>query len=35
MAEEVKDEIVEPTPTEQTPDETPVAAEPEESPVEE
>lgn len=35
MAEEVKDEIVEPTPTEQTPDETPVAAEPEASPVEE
>lgn len=35
MAEEVKDETVEPTPTEQTPDETPVAAEPEESPVEE
>lgn len=35
MAEEVKDETVEPTPTEQTPDETPVAAEPEASPVEE
>ena len=33
MAEEVKDETVEPTPTEQTPDETPVAAEPEASPV--
>ena len=35
MAEEVKDETVEPTPTEQTPDETPVAAEPEASPIEE
>ena len=35
MAEEVIDETVEPTPTEQTPYETPVAAEPEESPVEE